>query len=246
MRNPEVAMQRGTSKARATDCFSGSGKAAARMRNLALVSDAPGVFDPITRRLLCDWVELVGSSITYTLGMINGILRPGGFTGIDTNEANLASWRKARPDLKWLCGDARNLIAQLCKEAEVGVFNFDGYLEVGTREAGAIFWNLRPLIHRGVQLFQSFVLFSNNCLDSVWRHPNGPHGGRPSVALRMHAEMVAAALEGYAPRRSLPPLLDNDYAEKADDGSYEGPIGAYYAYAGTKDSQRMATLGLIL
>ncbi len=237
------------STARSTERYTGPGKQATREHNLALVRTAPGLWDK-ENRLRCDWAELCGNSIMYTVTMLEKaeILRPGGFVGIDTDRKRIERFKVARPDLKWVAGDLRNQITWLLKNCEVGVLNFDGYLEVGMDHTRTFFSTIRPLVRQGIKLFGSFVLFSNNCLDSVVRHPEAVHGGQRSTALRMHTQGVVEELHGYFPRRSLrfDDLLPKDFEKKADDGCYEGPLGGYRIYAGTNQNLRMIELGVVL
>ncbi len=240
------------SVARRTNNFINTGKQLTREHNLAVVRRAVGLWTNDSQQLRCDWAELAGGSIFETINALEAakVLRAGGFVGIDNNEKQITQQQLLRPDLKWLAGDVRHHISWLCHRAEIGVFNFDGYLEVGSREASAFFTSVRPLIQRSVSLFGAFVLFSNNDLDSVSRHPNSRHQGRRELAVRRHTEAVLEHLHGYADRRLLPTfdqLLPPGFEKKVNDSSFEGPLGAYWVYSsGAKLRHRMIELGLVL
>ncbi len=236
--------------ARAHHRFDGPGKAVAREHTLKIARStaAAGLCDPISKRLRCDWAELAGESCERTVTMLETAeaLRPGGFIGIDYDRALIARLRHTRPDLKWMAGDVRHLIGAL-NTHEIGVMNFDGYLQVGTDEAAAFFTNVRPLIKRGYERFGAFVLCSNNSLDSVFRCRQGQYKGKPSAALLQHAKAVVDALKDYAPRRTLrlEQLLPADFERKAD-SRYFGPLGAFFLYTNSKGGQRQALLTLVL
>jgi len=237
--------------------FTSSGKDLVRQCNLAFVHDTIGLWTNDTRQLKCDWVELAGTSIHHTIQMLEDAkaLRTGsqrGFIGVDKDRERIAQLRLKHPDLQWLAGDLRHHISWLCTHAKVGVLNFDGYMEIGTRDTGATFTTFRPLVRRGISLFGSFVLLATNDLTSVVRHPRSAHRGQPEVALRMHTEMIIEKLGGYADRRSLPEfdeLLPPDFVDKIKDPRFSGPLGAYRIYTGgtgNKLGHRMITLGLRL
>ncbi len=248
-----------TSRARLADHFDSRGKQATREHNLCVARTAAGLWTPETNgsgslkfnRLRCDWAELAGDTIHHTISILEnaGAMRPGGFVGIDTDERRIEEYKRRRPDLKWIAGDIRNQVSWLCQNSEIGVLVFDGYLEVGTSEARAFFTTIRPLVQRGIRLFGAFVLFSNNCLDSVVRHPRHPvHRGDRVRALRIHTDGVIEELADYFPRRVLRPsdILPRGFEARVNDGRYEGPLGGYRIYAGTKQNLRMIELGLVL
>jgi len=239
-----------TSQARQAANFDGPGKILAREHNLTIVRNAVGLLTNDTQQLRCDWVELAGESVRQSVALLEGtkLLRPGGFIGVDTNQALIEQLRHERPDLKWRAGDLLHHIPWLCTHAEVGVLNFDGYFEVGGTRASAMLPALRPLICRGIKLFGSFVLILNNCLDSAYYRRI-----QPSEALRRQTAAVVEGLRGYYPRRELcfDSLLPGDFdTTRVDDRRYEGPAGAYWIYAGKRYggamSLRMAKLGLEL
>jgi hypothetical protein len=228
---------------RRTDTFDNPSKQGWRDHTMRLLRSNPALWDSDFTKLRCDVAELLGESGDISIATYGEILRPGGYTGIDTNSDRVRRFSQRFPLLKFKSGDIRHNTSYLCTKAQVGMLNLDGYLEVAGSETRAMFASVRPIIQRGIQLFSSFILMSNNCLDSTHRNK----AGKPGYALRRHVEGIVEELEGYVPLRALriEDLLPYGAEQKVNKG-YEGPIGAFYIYRGKPRGFRMASLGLVL
>src|SRR4029077_12374461 len=136
-------------------------------------------------RLRCDWCELMGETGLLTLDLLerDGVLAPGGFVGIALDRARIASFRQARPDLKWVAG---NLYERLESPelANVGVLNLDEYGSIANRSGEVDSDLLRGLIRRGLERFGEFALIWTQDLDAVSRQ-----GKDRGQSLRHHADM---------------------------------------------------------
>lgn len=194
-------------------------------------------------RLRCDWCELMGATGLLTLDLLErtGVLAPGGFVGIDLDEARIAGFRQQRPDLKWLAGNLYELLDRV-QMVNVGVLNLDGYGEVGNTNARVDFTLIRGLVKRGLDRFGEFGLFWNQDLDAVVRR-----GRDRGQALREHADLVCKALRGCLPRRDLTSdMLLPDGSEEQIDSGFVGTLGAFEVYRGAARGHRMANLRVIV
>ena len=94
----------------------------------------------------------MGATGLLTLDLLEsvGVFAPGGFVGIDLDQARIEGFRQRRPDLKWCAG---NLYERLdCAElANVGILNLDEYGEVGNPNAMVDFHLIRSLVGRGLK-----------------------------------------------------------------------------------------------
>jgi hypothetical protein len=230
---------------RQSDAFDNPAKMACREGNLRVLREAAFLLweDGSRNRLRCDWCELMGETGLLTLDLLEreGVLRPGGFVGIDLDPARIDGFRQRRPDLKWVAG---NLYERLEAPvlANVGILNLDEYGEVGNRCAQVDFDLIRGLVKRGLDLFGEFALFWNQDLDAVTRRrqERGP-------AMRRHADMVCEALKGCLPRRELTTaMLLPEGSEKEIDSGFVGVLGAFEIYRGSPRGHRMANLRIIL
>jgi len=230
---------------RQQDAFDNPAKMACREGNLRVLREAAFLLweDGDRTRLRCDWCELMGATGLLTLDLLEreGVLAPGGFVGIDLDPARIEGFRQQRPDLTWVAG---NLYERLdaAELANVGILNLDEYGEVGNRSAQVDFDLIRGLVQRGLHNFGEFALFWNQDLDAVVRRRQDRE-----QALRRHAEMVCAALEGCLPRRKLTPemLLPTD-ADAQIEAGFIGVLGAFEVYRGSARGHRMANLRVIL
>ncbi len=225
--------------------FDNPAKMACREGNLRVLREAAHLLwqDGDRTRLRCDWCELMGATGLLTLDLLERerVLAPGGFVGIDLDQARVDGFRQRRPDLKWVAG---NLYERLDAPelANVGVLNLDEYGEVANRSAQVDFDLIRGLVKRGVDTFGEFALFWNQDLDAVVRrrHDRGQ-------ALRRHAEMVCEVLQGCLPRRELvPEMLLPRGGEGSVGADFVGVLGAFEVYRGSVRGHRMANLRIIL
>jgi hypothetical protein len=230
---------------RQNDAFDNPAKMACREGNLRVLREAAYLLweDGDRSRLRCDWCELMGETGLHTLDLLEreGVLRPGGFVGVDLAPARIEGFRRRRPGLRWA---AANLYEQLDAPelADVGVLNLDEYGEIGDPDSVVDFQLIRGLALRGVERFGEFALFWNQDLDSVVRRRSDR-----GQALRRHAEMVCRALQGCLPRRELlPEMLLPERAEVPLESGFVGVLGAFEIYRGKKNGHRMANLRLIL
>ena len=227
------------------DAFDNPAKAACREGNLRVLREAAYLLweDSERTRLRCDWCELMGETGLLTLDLLEsaGALAPGGFVGVDLDQARIEGFRQQRPDLKWIAG---NLYEHLHtpEMASVGILNLDEYGEIGSRSAETDFPLIHGLVRRGLERFGEFALFWNQDLDSVSRRRQNR-----GDAMRRHADMVASVLQGCLPRRELTSamLLPNG-SEMDIDAGYVGILGAFEIYRGSARGHRMANLRVIL
>src|SRR5437870_12039697 len=146
------------------DAFDNPSKMACREGNLRVLREAAFLLweDASRTRLRCDWCELMGETGLLTLDLLEreGVLKSGGFVGIDLDPARIDGFRQRRPDLKWVAG---NLYERLDAPelAKVGVLNLDEYGEVGNRSAEVDFDLIRGPIKRGLDQSWDFALFWN-------------------------------------------------------------------------------------
>src|SRR5688572_25991799 len=103
-----------TDSDRQHDAFANPAKAACREGNLRVLREAAYLLwdDSNRTRLRCDWCELMGATGLLTLDLLEsaGVLIPGGFVGIDLDQARIDGFRHRRPDLKWLTGNLYELV----------------------------------------------------------------------------------------------------------------------------------------
>jgi len=227
------------------DAFDNPAKAACREGNLRVLREAGYLLWENSDRtcLRCDWCELMGATGLLTLDLLEraGALAPGGFVGIDLDQARIDGFRERRPDLKWLAGNLYELLD--CGElANVGILNLDEYGEVGNPNARVDFHLIRGLVKRGFEKVGEFALFWNQDLDAVSRRRKDR-----GQSLRDHADMVCTALKGCLPRRDLTSemLLPMGSEEEIDAG-FVGTLGAFEIYRGASRGHRMANLRVIL
>jgi hypothetical protein len=227
------------------DAFDNAAKMACRQGNLRVLKEAAYLLweDGDSKRLRCDWCELMGATGMRTLDMLEreGVLTPGGFIGIDLDPTRIDAFRQSRPDLKWVAG---NLYEQLeaVELANVGVLNLDEYGEVGHADTMVDFALVRGLVQRGLAKFGEFALFWNQDLDSVVRRRKDR-----GEALRRHADAVCRMLKGCLPRRELSSemLLPAGSEERIESG-FVGTLGAFVIYRGAAGGHRMANLRIIV
>jgi hypothetical protein len=227
------------------DAFDNPAKAACREGNLRALREAAFLLweDGTRTRLRCDWCELMGATGLLTLDLLEraGALAPGGFVGIDLDQARIDGFRQRRPDLKWLAGNLYELLDR-GELANVGVLNLDEYGEVGNPDGMVDFHLIRGVVKRGLTRFGEFGLFWNQDLDAVVRRRKGR-----GQALRQHADMVCHALRGCLPRRELTSaMLLPDGSEEQIDAGFVGTLGAFEIYRGATRGHRMANLRIIL
>jgi hypothetical protein len=227
------------------DAFDNPAKALCRDGNLRVLREAAHLLceDDDRTRLRCDWCELMGTTGLLTLDILEreGVLAAGGFVGVDLDSARIDSFRRGRPDLKWIAG---NLYEHLhaAEMANVGILNLDEYGEIGSRSAETDFPLIHGLVRHGLERFGEFALFWNQDLDSVSRRRQNR-----GEALRRHADMVASVLQGCLPRRELTSaMLLPTGSEAAIDAGDVGVFGAIEIYRGKKGGHRMANLRVIL
>jgi hypothetical protein len=226
------------------DTFANTAKMACREGNLRVLREAAFLLweDSSRTRLRCDWCELMGETGLLTLDLLEheGVLKSGGFVGIDLDPARIDGFRQRRPDLKWVAG---NLYEQLeaPELANVGILNLDEYGEVANRSAQVDFDLIRGLVKRGLDAFGEFALFWNQDLDAVARR-----GQARGESLRRHADMVCDTLRGCLPRRELTSgMLLPDGSEKEIDSGFVGVLGAFEIYRGSVRGHRMANLRVV-
>ncbi len=227
------------------DTFANPAKAACREGNLRVLREAAYLLweDSDRTRLRCDWCELMGATGLLTLDLLEraGALAPGGFVGIDLDQARIDAFRQRRPDLKWLAGNLYELLDH-AELANVGILNLDEYGEVGNPNARVDFSLIRGLVQRGLARFGEFALFWNQDLDAVVRRRQDR-----GQALRHHADMVCQALQGCLPRRDLTfDMLLPPGSEKKIEAGFVGTLGALEIYRGATRGHRMANLRVIL
>jgi hypothetical protein len=227
------------------DAFDNPAKAACREGNLRVLREAAFLLweDGDRTRLRCDWCELMGATGLLTLDLLEraGALAPGGFVGIDLDQARIEGFRQQRPDLKWLAGNLYDLLDRP-ELANVGILNLDEYGEVGHADAMVDFHLIRGLVRHGLERFGEFALFWNQDLDAVARR-----GKDRGQSLRRHADMVCKALQGCLPRRDLTSdMLLPENSEQQIDAGFVGTLGAFEIYRGATRGHRMATLRVIL
>src|SRR5438046_7699950 len=147
---------------RQSDAFDNPAKMTCRAGNLRVLREAAYLLweDSDRTRLRCDWCELMGATGLLTLDLLErtGVLAPGGFVGIDLDQARIDGYRVQRPDLKWLAGNLYELLDR-DELANIGVLNLDEYGEVGNRSALVDFDLVRGLVRRGLDTFGEFALF---------------------------------------------------------------------------------------
>jgi hypothetical protein len=157
---------------RQSDAFDNPAKMACREGNLRVLREAVFLLreDSSRNRLRCDWCELMGETGLLTLDLLEreGVLRLGGFVGIDLDPARIDVFRERRPDLKWVDGNLYERL-EAPELANVGILNLDENGEVGNRSAQVDFDLIRGLVKRGLDLFGEFALFWNQDLDAVTR-----------------------------------------------------------------------------
>jgi len=224
---------------RRNDTFLGAAKAACRAGNMAAVSAERELWEPDSPKLRCDWCELMGESGLETLAALEsrGVMRPGGFVGVDSDFVRISRFAKQRPDMNWVAGDLFTSVSRLSRH-KIGVMNIDGYGQVGADTMWAKLSALTPIVRSGLREFGRFVLFLNKDLDSVIRHKV-----RPSAGLRKHVEIVCDALSGLPFAPDPYELLPKGF-EDVVDGSFVGALGAFEIYRGRVRSNRMANLRL--
>jgi hypothetical protein len=227
------------------DAFDNAAKMACRQGNLRVLKEAAYLLweDGERKRLRCDWCELMGATGMLTLDLLEreGVLAPGGFVGVDLDEARIERFRRQRPDLKWVAGNLYEKL-EAPELANVGVLNLDDYGEVGDPNTMVDFALVRDLVQRGLDRFGEFALFWNQDLDSVVRR-----GNSRSKALRRHSDAVCRALKTCLPRRELrSDMLLPDGSERQIDSGFLGTLGAFEIYRGAIGGHRMANLRLIL
>jgi hypothetical protein len=230
---------------RQLDAFDNPAKAACREGNLRVLREAAYLLweDSDRTRLRCDWCELMGATGLLTLDLLEraGALAPGGFVGIDLDQARIDGFRQRRPDLKWLAGNLYELLDRV-ELANVGVLNLDEYGAVGNPNALVDFHLVWGLVQRGLEQFGEFALFWNQDLDAVVRRRKGR--GR---SLRRHADLVCKALTGCLPRRELTSdMLLPEGSEARIDSGFVGTLGAFEVYRGAARGHRMANLRVLL
>src|SRR6266849_11037118 len=154
------------------DSFDNPAKMVCREGNLRVLREAAFLLwqDGSRTRLRCDWCELMGETGLLTLNLLEreGMLKSGGFVGIDLDPARIDCFRQRRPDLKWIAGNLYELL-EAPEMANVGILNLDEYGEVGNRSAQVDFDLIRGLVKRGLDKFGEFALFWNQDLDAVVR-----------------------------------------------------------------------------
>jgi hypothetical protein len=230
---------------RHSDPFDNPAKMACRQGNLRVLSEAAFLLweDGSRTRLRCDWCELMGETGLLTLDLLEreGVLKAGGFVGIDLDTARIDGFRLLRPDLKWVAGNLYERL-ETPELADVGILNLDEYGEVGNRSAQVDFDLIRGLVKRGLDTFGEFALFWNQDLDAVARR-----GQARGESLRRHADMVCDTLRDCLPRRELSSdmLLPADSGKVIDSG-YVGVLGAFEIYRGSVRGHRMANLRVVL
>jgi hypothetical protein len=227
------------------DAFDNPAKAACREGNLRVLREAAYLLweDGERTRLRCDWCELMGATGLLTLAMLEraGVLAPGGFVGIDLDQARIDGFRQQRPDLKWLGGNLYELLDR-AELANIGILNLDEYGEVGHPNAMLDFHLIRGLVQRGLEKFGEFALFWNQDLDAVVRRRRDR-----GASLRRHADMVCKALQGCLRRRDLTSaMLLPDGSEEQIDAGFVGTLGAFEIYRGAARGHRMANVRVIL
>jgi len=227
------------------DAFANPAKAACREGNFRVLREAAYLLweDSDCTRLRCDWCELMGATGLLTLDLLEGAgaLAPGGFVGIDLDQARIDGYRVQRPDLKWLAGNLYELLDR-DELANIGVLNLDEYGEVGNRSALVDFDLVRGLVRRGLDTFGEFALFWNQDLDAVVRRRQDR-----GQALRRHADMACDALRGCLPRREFTTeMLLPAGSENKIDAGFVGVLGAFEVYRGSVRGHRMANLRVIL
>jgi hypothetical protein len=227
------------------DTFDNPAKMACREGNLRVLREAAFLLweDGFRTRLRCDWCELMGETGLLTLDLLEreGVLKAGGFVGIDLDPARIDGFRQCRPDLKWVAGNLYERL-EAPELANVGILNLDEYGEVGNRSAQVDFELIRGLVKRGLDSFAEFALFWNQDLDAVARR-----GQARGESLRRHADMVCETLQGCLPRRELTSdMLLPDGSEKEIDSGFVGVLGAFEVYRGSVRGHRMANLRVVL
>src|ERR1700756_2195734 len=94
---------------RQSDAFNNPAKMACREGNLRVLREAAYLLwtDGDRTRLRCDWCELMGTTGSLTLDLLEReeVLTPGGFVGIDLALARIDGFRQRRPDLKWIAAN---------------------------------------------------------------------------------------------------------------------------------------------
>jgi hypothetical protein len=229
---------------RQLDAFANPAKAACREGNLRVLREAAYLLweDSDRTRLRCHWCELMGATGLLTLDLLEraGALAPGGFVGIDLDQARIVGFRQRRPDLKWLAGNLDELLDR-GELARVGVLNLDEYGEVGNPNALVDFQLIRSLVQRGLDQFGEFALFWNQDLDAVARRRKDR-----GQSLRQHADLVCRALQGCLPRRDLTSaMLLPEGSEEQMAAGFIGTLGAFEIYRGAPRGHRMANLRVI-
>src|SRR5437763_13921157 len=131
---------------RQLDAFDNPAKMACREGNLRVLREAAYLLweESDRTRLRCDWCELMGATGLLTLDLLEraGALAPGGFVGIDLDQARIEGFRRQRPDLKWLAGNLYEMLD--CADlANVGILNLDEYGEVGNPNSAVDFKLIR-------------------------------------------------------------------------------------------------------
>src|SRR5947209_18795724 len=94
---------------RQSDAFDNPAKMTCRAGNLRVLRESAYLLweDGNRTRLRCDWCELMGTTGLLTLDLVqrHRVLAPGGFVGIDLNQARNDEFQQDRPDLKWVAGN---------------------------------------------------------------------------------------------------------------------------------------------
>jgi hypothetical protein len=230
---------------RSHDAFDNSARAGYCEGNLRILRKAAHLLweDGDRTRLRCDWCELTGATSLLSLDLLEraGSLAPGGFVGIDLDQARIDGFRQRRPDLKWVAGNLYELLDR-GELARVGVLNLDEYGEVGNPNAIVDFHLIRSLVQRGLDLFGEFALCWNQDLDAVVRRRKDR-----GQSLRQHADLVCRALQGCLPCRDLTTeMLLPVGSEEQIAAGFVGTLGAFEIYRGATRGHRMANLRLIL
>ena len=220
---------------RKTDEFYNDSKQQSRINNFNVVLNSNLVKD---NKLICSWCELMGASGIETLSLVNDVLKPNGFIGIDLDSNNIADIKSKRPDLQWLSGNIWNFIPSL---NDVGILNLDIYGNVGYEKDYRDLSRIKRLITKSVNEFGEFILFYNKDLDGVVRQ-----GKKIGESLRYHTNQICDVFDEFLPNRKFNALtLLPSGSEKEIDNDFVGLIGAYEIYRGKSNGHRMANLRLI-
>jgi hypothetical protein len=224
--------------------FDGTVKATVREENLKVAKCNAFLFDKVSNKLTGSWCELMGVSGKLTLKMLDGLLQPGGFVGVDRDPNILTPYRRGWPEHHWLAGDLKHLSSELqTLEIPINVLNIDGYHNVGSKEFEELAVAMKAVIQRGIEAFGQFLFISNNTLST-------PYGTRNEQTfrrmLRGQVNQFVQLMGDYFPTRSLNPenLLSTEDEQRIT-LDFQGFLGAFQIYTG-KGGQPMANMKVLL